>query len=233
MIGSARSPRPQRKGGAGTHVGRARRHRRGFRAPARCRSETGVPEPFPRFCVAMGVGAVSRRCCAAMPGPTGELPALLASSLARVEGRELSRPSRPSAPARAGLKTGVRGLRLPRGRVGGAAFPCPVPCGRSEDRRSFLGLCYQAGEAGLGAGRGVFVKDPAARHPIEQGDGLRQLLLTGFLIAGGDGGAEALDCGSQAAPMVPSAKALLLILANAFLRGFAVGHTSPNPMFSK
>ena len=96
-----------------------------------------------------------------------------------------------------------------------------------------LGFCYQAGEAGLGAGSGVFVQDPAARHPIEQGDGLRKLLLTGFLIAGGDGGAEGLDRGSQAAPMVPSANALLLTLANAFLRGFAVGHTSPNPMFSK
>ena len=29
--------------GCGTYVGRALRHRRGFRAPTRCRSETGVP----------------------------------------------------------------------------------------------------------------------------------------------------------------------------------------------
>ena len=73
----------------------------------------------------------------------------------------------------------------------------------------------------------------AACHPIEQGDRFRELLLAGFLVAGFDGGAESLDGASQAAPMVPSAKALLLILANTFLRGFAVGHTSPNPMFSK
>ena len=34
---------PALKGWCGTHVGRARRHWRRFRAPARCRSETGAP----------------------------------------------------------------------------------------------------------------------------------------------------------------------------------------------
>ena len=43
MIGWSCTPRPHAKRRCGTHLGRARRHRRRFRAPARCRSETGVP----------------------------------------------------------------------------------------------------------------------------------------------------------------------------------------------
>ena len=42
----------------GTHVGRARRHRRRFRAPARCRPEVGVPVPA-RHPLCRGPGATA------------------------------------------------------------------------------------------------------------------------------------------------------------------------------
>ena len=45
-VGDRRSSRPRAcspSAARGTHVGRGQRHRRGFRAPARCRSETGAP----------------------------------------------------------------------------------------------------------------------------------------------------------------------------------------------
>ena len=47
------------RGGCGTHFGVAEGHRRGFRAPARCRSETGAPKVRPRGAVAAsGAGRV-------------------------------------------------------------------------------------------------------------------------------------------------------------------------------
>ncbi len=51
-VGDRRSSRPRACSPSvvhGTHAGRMERHRRGFRAPARCRSEVGVPRR-PRAC---------------------------------------------------------------------------------------------------------------------------------------------------------------------------------------
>ena len=42
-VGFTRGAAFSQQGWCGTHVGGAPRHRRGFRAPARCRSETGAP----------------------------------------------------------------------------------------------------------------------------------------------------------------------------------------------
>ena len=140
-VGDRRSSRPgacSRSVVHGTHAGRMERHRRGFRAPARCRSETGAP-------------GRARAC-----------------SPSAVRGTQAGRAQRHRrgfrAPARCRSETGAPGRAracsrsVVRGTHGGGMeryrywFRAPARC-RSEDRRSWpCAALTVAGGNVIGAG---------------------------------------------------------------------------------
>ena len=116
MIGSSCTPSPVMKG-RGSHIGVAQRHRRGFRAPARCRSETGAPR-------VVGAGF-------ALPRDAGRRPALHGSSVRVSRSRAMPVGDRRSTGRRCGFRAPAR-CRSETGapRVVGAGFALPRDAGR-------------------------------------------------------------------------------------------------------
>ena len=140
-VGDRRSSRPgacSRSVVRGTHAGRMERHRRGFRAPARCRSETGAP---------------------------GRARACSPSAVRGTHAGRMERHRRGfRAPARCRSETGAPGRAracsrsVVRGTHGGGMeryrywFRAPARC-RSEDRRSWpCAALTVAGGNVIGAG---------------------------------------------------------------------------------
>ena len=165
----------------GTHGGRASRHERWFRAPARCRSETGAPFRAP---AGMGcgaeftlVGGSVMSAGFALPRDAGRRPALLSRAIRDGMwcGIHVGRASRHEgwfrASARCRSETGAP-FRAPAGmgrggectlvgrRVMSAGFALPRDAGRRPALRSFsFGSTRFRGPVGRGAG----LKAPTGR----------------------------------------------------------------------
>ena len=210
---AGRRPALQPRSFAIPDVGRGRRHRRWFRAPARCRSETGAPAPR-----SFTIGDVGRgrrhwrwfRAPARCRSETGAPAALFhnpwrwqgAASLALVSrSRAMPVGDRRSSPALS------QSLTLARGGVIGAGFALP----RDAGRRPALQLSQSATLAWGGViGAGFALPRDAGRRPALQ---LSQSLTLAWGGVIGAGFALPRDAGRRPA----------LQLSQSAVRGF----TSP------
>ena len=160
---------PALKGWCGTHVGRARRHWRRFRAPARCRSETGAPlsrHPALRgtrrderglgFCAAAALRA-------AVPTWTSAFPGRCAVSAVGVRA-ETGVISTVGFCTDAALRAAVPG---PTGRTAQrSAFPC-LPAISPSGVRAQAGVIPAVGFCTAAALRAA-VPGPTGRNPHDR-----------------------------------------------------------------